>query len=216
MTATNTNKVTLAQIDEKIGLFTTNRKALQSLGHEIAMMILRHAAPVKVSPDCTGSGDCTRALKLMAQMPKSWAAQMDNWFRQFSPIRVVVKNNKCEFDPKYKKLAAEEKLSWWKLEEAAQTPFFELDEPEVAGKILDFNALLKLIEQQASRIRKNAEEGKIVESDIPSALAMADKLAAIKFTRVKPVSKPANSNADKPAKKSSNGGVAAMPKPKAA
>ena len=82
------------------------------------------------------------------------------------------------------------------MEGAAQNPFFELDEPEVTGKILDFNALLKLIEQQANRIKKNAEEGKIREEDIPSALAMADKLAKIKFTRVK-VEKPAANDAPK-------------------
>lgn len=187
----STNKITLAQIDKKITTFTTSRKSLQALGHEIAMMILRHAAPKEVSDDCVGSGDCTRALKLMAQMPKSWAAQMDNFFRLYSPIRVVVKNNKCGFDPAYKNLDKSERPSWWKLDEAAQNPFYELEEPEPTSKIKDFNVLLKMIEQQCNRIRKDAEEGKITEEDIPSALAMADKLSKIKFTRVK-VNKPAN------------------------
>lgn len=191
---TNTNKITLKQIDAEISTFVTSRKALQTHAHNIAMMILRHAAPAEVSDDCVGSGDCTRALKLVAQMPKSWAAQMETWFKAFSPIRVVSKNNKCEFDPAYKKLAKDSKIEHWNLEEAAQTPFFELtDEPEVGGKILDFAALLKLIEQQASRIKKNVEEGKVREEDVPSALAMAEKLAKIKFSRV-PASKPANTN----------------------
>lgn len=198
MTA-NTNKITLKQIDAEISTFVTSRKALQTHAHNIAMMILRHAAPAEVNDDCVGSGDCTRALKLVAQMPKSWAAQMEAWFKAFSPIRVVAKNNKCEFDPAYKKLAKTDKLEHWNLEEAAQTPFHELtDEPEVGGKILDFAALLKLIEQQASRIKKNAEEGKIREEDIPSALAMAEKLSKIKFTRV---STPKPANTDKPAPK---------------
>lgn len=199
-----TNKITLKQIDDAIGTFTTNRKALQNLAHDIGMMILRHAAPKEVNDDCVGSGDCTRALKLMEQMPKSWAAQMDNWFRQYSPIIVVVKNKKCGFDPDYKKLSAKDKLDKWDLEGAAQNPFFELDEPEVTGKILDFNALLKLIEQQANRIKKNAEEGKIREEDIPSALAMADKLAKIKFTRVKVEKPAANDSAPKPKAKPAN------------
>jgi hypothetical protein len=199
MTTANTNKITLKQIDAEISTFVTSRKALQAHAHNIAMMILRHAAPAEVSDDCVGSGDCTRALKLVAQMPKSWAAQMEAWFKAFSPIRVIAKNNKCEFDPAYKKLSKAEKLGHWNLEEAAQTPFHELtDEPEVGGKILDFAALLKLIEQQASRIKKNAEEGKIREEDIPSALAMAEKLSKIKFTRVS-TAKPANE--DKPAAK---------------
>jgi hypothetical protein len=201
--------VTLAKIDAQIASFTTNRNKLRELGHEIGMMILRHAAPKEVSDDCSGSGDCTRALKLMREMPKSWAAQMDNWFRQFSPIRVVVKNDKCEFDPAYKKLSKDDKLKAWRLEDAAQTPFYELDEPEVQGKPLDFMALVKMVEQLSKRIETRVEKGEVLEEDIPSALDIAKRLSGLKLKRIRPASN------DK-AEESGEGNVTNMPKPKKA
>ena len=187
-----TNKITLAMIDEKIGTFTTNRKALQGLGHEILMLIFRHAAPKEVSEDCMGSGDCTRAIKLIKQMPKSWQVQAVNWFKAFTPVRVVVKNDKCEFDPAYKKLTKEEKLTWWKLEEANTTPFYELDEPDVKDNTLGFEALLKMVEGMAKRIEKRIEEGEVKEEDILTAKDVAARLKGFKIKRVKP--KPANSD----------------------
>ena len=179
-----TNKITLAQIDEKIATFTTNRKALQGLAHEIAMLIMRHAAPKEVNDDCQGSGDCTRALKLTQQMPKSWAAQMENWFKTYSPIRVVTKNGKVGFDVAYKKLDKDAKITAWKLDEAAQNPFYELDEPEPATKELSFEQLVQLVQQLGKRIEKKAESNEIKATDIPSALAMAEKLSKIRFDRV--------------------------------
>lgn len=179
----NTNRITLAQIDGEIATFTTNRKALAALGHAIGMMILRHAAPVEVNADCQGSGDCTRALKIIKAMPKSWAAGMEAWFKAFSPIRVVSKNDKCEFDPAYKKLSAAEKLTWWKLPEAAETTFLEMepDIPEV--KVLSVEDLLKMLEQRAKRITTDVEEGKVLEADAPAALLMASDL--IKLSKKK-------------------------------
>jgi len=179
--------ITLARIDQKIGTFTTNRKALAGLGHEVAMMIFMHAAPKEVSSDCNGTGDCTRALSLTAQMPKSWAGQMEDWFKAYTPIRVVTKNKKCEYDPAYKKLTAEEKLTWWKLEDANLNPFHEIEEQGPAdAKILTFEQLLILVEGMAKRIEKQAEEGKISADDVESAKAMAAKLRGTKFNRVKP------------------------------
>ena len=189
-----TNKITLAMIDEKIGTFTTNRKALQSLGHEILMLIFRHAAPKEVSEDCMGSGDCTRAIKLIKQMPKSWQVQAVNWFKAFTPVRVVVKNDKCEFDPAYKRLTKEEKLTWWKLEEANITPFYESDEPDPKDNTLDFEALLKMVEGMAKRIEKRVEAGEVKEEDILTAKDVAARLKGFKVKRVKP--KPANTDTD--------------------
>jgi hypothetical protein len=184
---TNTNRITLKQIDGEILTFTTSRKALETHGHNIAMMILRHAAPAEVNDDCSGSGDCTRALKLAKAMPKSWTAGLEAWFKAFSPIRIVAKNDKCEFDPAYKKLSKEDKLAWWKLEEAAQTTFIDL-EPEVEGKTkpLDMAALLALLTRQADSLDKKAEEGKVVDHDVAIATQIAAelrKLAAKKWSR---------------------------------
>jgi hypothetical protein len=188
MTANNnTNRLTLKQIDGEITTFTTSRKALETHGHNIAMMILRHAAPAEVNADCSGSGDCTRALKLAQAMPKSWCAGLEEWFKLFSPIRVVTKNGKCEFDPAYKKLSKDEKLTWWKLEDAAMTSFIDL-EPDMNSnaKPLDLAALLKLLERQADGLDKKAEDGKIVDHDVAIAVQMAAelrKLAAKKWSR---------------------------------
>ena len=185
-----TNKITLAQIDAKIATFSTNRKALQTLAHDIAMLVLRHSAPKEVNDDCVGSGDCTRALALMEQMPKSWAAQMDNFFRLYSPIRVTVKNKKCGFDLDYKKLSAADKLTWWKLDQAAQNPFYELDEPDAKSSVLDIEALIKLIESTAKRIEKRVEAGEVAEDAVLSALDIAAQLKGLKIKRIKPA--PAN------------------------
>lgn len=193
----NTNAITLKQIDDQIATFTTNRKALAALGHNIGMMILRHAAPAEVNDDCQGSGDCTRALKLVKAMPKSWAAAMELWFKAFSPIRVVAKNDKCEFDPKYKKLSKAEKLTWWKLSEAAETTFLEM-EPDVKNDDpIPLEALLKMLEQRAKRIKTDVEEGKVAEADAPAALLMADdlvRLAKKKYRSAAKANKAANTD----------------------
>jgi len=194
----NTNRITLAQIDGEIATFTTNRKALAALGHNIGMMILRHAAPVEVNDDCQGSGDCTRALKLVKAMPKSWAAGMELWLKAFSPIRVVAKNDKCEFDPAYKKLSKEEKLTWWKLAEAAETTFLEM-EPDVKNDDpLPLEALLKMLEQRAKRITTDANDGKIAEKDVAAALLMADDLVKLSKKKYRSAAKPKADNNDAP------------------
>lgn len=175
---------TLKQIDAKIATFTTNRAKLQTLGHEIAMMIFLHAAPAAVGPDCMGTGDCTRAIKLAKAMPKSWATQIENWLIANTPIRVVTKNDKCEYDPAYKKLSAEDKLTWWKLEQANTTPFYELEEPESATTILDFAALLKMVSGLSARIEKKIEAGEVKPEDVLSAQAVAVALSGLKVEKV--------------------------------
>lgn len=108
--------ITAKAIKAKIKTFSTNRAKLQALGHEIGMMILNHAAPIGAGPNACGTNDCTQAIALIREMPKSWQVQMTEWFKVFSPIRVVVKNDKCEYDPAYKKLpTAAEKLNAWNL-----------------------------------------------------------------------------------------------------
>lgn len=191
--------ITLKAIDKKIATFTTNRNTLRDLGHEIGMMILRHAAPKEVSADCSGSGDCTRALRLIEAMPKSWGEQMTAWFKAFSPIRVVVKNGKCEFAPEYKKLAPAQKPDAWNLEQAAQTPFYEATEEPDAKPALDFAALCKLVEGLGKRIATKVEKGEVKEEDRESALAIAKQVQSLKLRRVKA---PANTDTPEvPAKK---------------
>lgn len=176
MATVPTEKAALKAIDAKIATFRVNRDKLKKLGHEIAVLIMSHA---------NTHGDCTRALKLAGEFPKSWQPQIAAWFKAFSPIRVVVVNGKCEYDPAYKKLSPKDKLDWWKLDEAEATPFWEvLKEPE-AAKVMDFEALMKLVKHLGSKIEKQINEGNVKPEDTESAKALVIQLEGLKVERVK-------------------------------
>ena len=168
---------TLKMIDKKIAVFTTNRDKLKSLGHEIAMLIFDHAM---------AHGDCTRAIKLAVQMPNSWQPQLVAWFKAFSPIRVVVNNNKCELSPEYKKAADANKADFWDREAASSTPFYDLTQEPKAEKVYTFAELVKLVERLAPAIEKKIKNGDVPEWDIPSARAMVTKLESLHFEKVTP------------------------------
>ena len=164
-------------IDRKIASFITSRDKLKNLGHDIAMLIFDHAAE---------HGDCTRAIKLAVALPNSWQPQMEAWFKAFSPIRVVIKNGKCEFSAEFKKAANANKPEFWDREAALATPFYDvLEEPKV-DKIYDFAALVKMVERIAAQIEKKVEEGKVPAEDVESAKAIARTVAGLSFQRVKP------------------------------
>jgi hypothetical protein len=178
---------TLKSIDKRIATFTTNRDKLRNDAHEIAMLIVNHAAPTACGPNAQGTGDCTRMLRLMQAMPSSWAEQMDFWLRKFTPIRVIVKNGKCEYSKEYKALSsAEEKVEAWDLEGAAATPYYEAKKEEAPKPALDFEALCKMVEGLGKRIAKKVEDGEVKPEDMESAKAIAAKVSAIKLVRVKP------------------------------
>lgn len=167
------------QIDRKIASFITNRDKLKNLGHEIAMMIFDHA---------NEHGDCTRALKLAKALPNSWQPQMEAWFKAFSPIRVVIKNDKCEFDPAFKKATSENKAGFWDRDTALVTPFFDLIEEPKVDKVLDFAALVALVQRLGKQIEKKIEQGKVVDEDVESAKSIARTVSGLSFNRVLPVS----------------------------
>lgn len=167
-----TNKI----IDRKIASFITNRDKLKNMGHDIAMLIFDHAA---------AHGDCTRAIKLAVALPNSWQPQMEAWFKAFSPIRVVIKNGKCEFSAEFKKAATANKPEFWDRESALATPFFDvLEEPKV-DKTYDFAALVKMVERLSAQIEKKVEEGKVPAEDIESAKAIARTVAGLSFQRIR-------------------------------
>ena len=167
--------MSLKIIDRKIATFTTNREKLKKLGHEIAMLIFDHAHE---------HGDCTRAIRLAKALPNSWQPQMEAWFKAFSPVRVVIKNDKCEFDPAFKKAAKENKDGFWDRETAEATPFFEVMEEPAVSKPLDFAALVALVQRLGKTIEKRIDDGKIVEEDVESAKAIAKTVSSLSFTRV--------------------------------
>ena len=166
---------TTKAIDKKIATFTTNVGKLKSLGHEIALLIFDHAHE---------HNDCTRAIKLCAAMPNSWQPQIEAWFKAFSPIRVILKNGKCELDGAYKKATAENKAAFWDRAAAVATPFYEvLEEPKV-DKTYDFAALVEMVKRLSKQIDKKLEEGKVAPEDTESAKAISRQIAALSFSRV--------------------------------
>lgn len=181
--------VTLKQIDTQIGQVKSLGREYNTLIHETALMIFYHAAPKEISDDCVGAGNCTRAVKLVRAMPASMRrTTLIAWFKEFTPIRIKLSDNgdKCEFDPAYKKLSKEDKLAWWKLEEAGETPFYEIAENVPEEKSYDFAALLKMVERLGSQIQKKVDEGKVKPEDVPSALALVTAVSGLKVERVKP------------------------------
>ena len=191
--------ITLKAIDAKLASFRTTKTALQNLGHEIAMMIFDHAY---------ASDDCTRALALAAEMPKSWEPQLTAWFKAFTPILVVKSRDDVGLHPKFKTERKAEGgvgalaspvtyAKYWKREAAMETPFFMFAEPEAEVKLLDFAALVKLVQSLATRIEGKIEKGEIKADDVPSAHAIATSVKALNFkpvvvvdnTKAKPAAK---------------------------
>lgn len=187
MTAKNTNRITLKQIDSEINTFVQSKNALQMHGHRVAMMILYHCAPKEVSDDCQGSGDCTRFINLGRAFPTSWAEQLQGWVAHFTPIQLVLRTSgdSVGFSAEYKKLAPKDKPAKWDLEGAASSPFYDFKKERDVEQPKDFEALVALVKNLGKRIKKMADSGKVPDSDILSAEAIASKLDALKFTRVK-------------------------------
>ncbi len=183
---------TLKAIDKKIATFIVNRDKLKVLAHDTAMMIFDHAM---------AHSDCTRAIKLATALPNSWQPQMEAWFKAFSPIRVIIKNDKCELSPDYKKASLANKPEFWDREAALATPFYDLMEEPKVDKILDFAALVAMVERIGKQIDKKIEEGKVKPEDIESAKAISARVGELRFTKVKP--EPVNENtADTPVEES--------------
>lgn len=179
-------KITNSTIDAALASFTTNRDKLRDQAHAIAMMIFYHAAPKEVSDDCNGTGDCTRAPKLIEVMPRGWADLMRTWFHTFTPIRISTDGKTVGYDKKYAKLSADKKLDWWKLEEANTTRFDLLAEDRGQGvRILDFDTMVKMVGQLANRIENKVKEDEVKPEDVLTAKAIASALSGLKFERVK-------------------------------
>ena len=185
----DTRMTTLKQIDGAIAKFATSAAALNEQCHTVAMMIFRHAAPKDAGPDCEGTGDCTRAVKLVRAMPASFRrTMMIEWFAKNSPIRIKLgdSGDKCQYDPKYSKLSAAEKLACWNLERANSERFYELADKIPEVKVFNLAAMIRFVESIGKRIEKEVEKGAIPANDMDTALALQVKLQALSVTPVKP------------------------------
>jgi hypothetical protein len=179
--------ITLKAIDTRIGDVKRLGTEYNQFIHETAMMIIRHAAPKEINEDCQGSGDCTRAVKLVRAMPASMRrTTLIAWFAKYTPIRIKLSDNgdKCEFDPKYKKLAKADKLEFWDVIGAAEEPFYDVAEATPEEKTYDFLALMKMVERLSKQIEKKIEDGAVPEADVESAKAIARAVSGLKVERV--------------------------------
>jgi len=196
------------QIDDQIAVLTTDRDKLRDHAQKIALMIYYHAAPKEVSSEAFGFGDCTRAIKLLDVLPRSWADAMKTWFQLYSPIRVSTDGKMTGFDKKYTaknpdgspKLTKEEKLSWWKVDDAVANRFDTVDPKGATGvTILSLDDIFKMAAQLGKRITKIVEDEddrrSIKPEDRETAKAFANMLNGLKIERVK-AEPPANSNED--------------------
>lgn len=166
---------TSKQIDKRIATFITNRDKLKALAHTIALMIFDH---------CAEHSDSTRAIKLTAALPNSWQPQMEAWFKAFSPIRVVMKNDKCELSAEYKKAAKANRPDFWDRVSAEATPFYELSPEPKVDKVYDFATLVALVTRLGKQIETKIEEGKVPAEDVASAREIATKVKKLSFRRV--------------------------------
>lgn len=183
---------TSKEIRSEIKAFTTDRDALKSKAHSILMDILYHAAPKAVHQDAGGSGDATLALAMLKELPKSWAEQARQWLEEFSPIRAFPSRDVCGLADKYKALTTkEEKYTHWKLEEAAETPFYDFArEPDVVligtDKVIGWNVA------QAKAWQKKIDENKLKEEAIEPTRRLIEALLSFNL------SAPKKANDDQP------------------
>jgi len=164
--------MSLKKIDNNIFRIARDGEKLNLLVHATAMMVMNHAMK---------SGDCTRALTLVTAMPASYRrTTLVKWFDKYSPIRVVLANNVVGM------LKKDEKgYKAFDTVKADAEPFYTIAEKTPEEKPpLDLAGLRKWVEQQAKALEKRADEGKIAESEIVTAKALAKQLRAIKVTHV--------------------------------
>jgi len=184
---------TATEIKAMIGLFTTNRDALKTLGHDTLMEIFLHAAPKTVSEDCGGSANSTLAYTMIQAMPTSWAEQALAWFGEFTPIRIRGTNH--GLDPRYKALSDPKsdkyvkdkderqaaRDAWWKLSEATENPFYDFaKEREIqligADKVIGWNVA------QAKAWQKKIDDNKVKPDAIPAVKNLIAALNAMKIS----------------------------------
>lgn len=163
--------MTLKVIDRNIRTIVTTAAKLNGRIHETAVMIAQHAKD---------HGDCTRALTLVKAMPASMRRTMlVLWFNTFTPIRVVLANDKVGILKPTAKGFVE-----WDIPAGTAKPFYELAE-ENPEKSYDFDALVKMVEALGKQIAKKVEDGKVPANDVQGAMEIAAKVQALRF--VKPV-----------------------------
>lgn len=163
--------MSLKIIDRNLRTITTAANKVNVLIHDTAMLVANHAAE---------HGDCTRALALVKAMPASFRRTMlVAWFDKYTPIRVIEKNDKVGI----LKSTAKGYVPF-NLEAAAADPWFAMAEATPEKQPLTFEQIVALVQKMGKRIEKDVSEGKVNEADAASALAVAEKLGALEFSKI--------------------------------
>jgi len=163
---------------------TTNAAAINEYIHETCLMIFDHAVE---------SGDCRMVHSLYEAMPASFRREkMLDWFKEFSPIRYNKSTGKVG-------LLTEKMKGFvpFDREAAAETPWHVLADRDPEAKTFDFAEMVKMIQRMAKQIESKVEKGLVPEEDIPTAHALASRIAKLDVKRINP--KPANEQAEEQA-----------------
>jgi hypothetical protein len=166
--------MSLKIIQKNIKTIVTNANKLNVLIHTTAVLVLEHA---------NEHGDCTTALDLVNAMPASMRRTMlVQWFETYSPIRFNMKDGLAVKVGLLK--AAAKNFTPFDIDAGREMPFYTLAEQNPEGKVLDFDAILKLVQGMAKRIDKQVEDGKVKPEDIESAKAASIAIQGLRLVRV--------------------------------
>jgi len=170
-----------ARMRDRFRSITTNGDKLNLYIHETAMMISTHAKE---------HGDCSLANEFVLSLPASMRREMlILWFSTFTPI--VTKN-----DPKWTAKMHKEGTKLFvpfDLSAGNETPFYKLAEDNKEKAPTSIDDLEKWLKSLPAKVEKDIEKGRVDQSAVSYAQAIALALAAIKIDRPAP----ANSNDDK-------------------
>lgn len=166
----------LKQIDRNIKLVKTNGAKWNLLVHTTAVAILEHAL---------AHGDCTRALALVEAMPASTKrGALIDWFADYSPIGMNVKERKCAFHKKESKRYKE-----FDIPTATANPWFERD--SVKKEDLPDTTLEeahKKMFKLANFFKKRLDDGEVANDDreaIEGVIADLNALAKKQYRKAK-------------------------------
>ncbi len=156
----------LKTIDSNIGLILKSGAELNDLIQNTAVGILLHAEK---------HGDCTRALKLVQAMPKSFRRNLlIGWFATYSPIGMNVTTGKCGLHREGSKL-----YNPYDVKQAAITPWY--NQPQTAAEDLVDTTVADVKEatsRLAKRYQKKLDAGEVANDDFAAVTALVATLTA--------------------------------------
>lgn len=159
--------MSLKKIDAGIVSIARNAETMNADIQTIAVAILEHAQ---------AHGDCTRALRLVQALPKSFRRNLlITWFATYSPIGMNVNTGKVGFHKANSKLFRPFDIKTAKTVMWYNQPQQEAEDlPDTT--IVDVReAVSKLVK----RLQKKLDDGDVANDDIPAVRAKVEALTAL-------------------------------------